>query len=120
MNAIPTLPPFNIPVWKFEVHGDYMSLKINNDIDSEESASPSSDSRAGTEEYGGDAEATTTLLFCLSPDVNTKADNFIKKFRDGLKLEKMNSVKEKEGGRIGRSNLGPAPGPSLGPKPCPS
>nr|GMC78099.1 formin-like protein 20 [Ipomoea batatas] len=44
-------------------------------------------------------------LFCPSPDVNTKAENFISKFRAGLKLEKMNSMK-KQG--LGLSNLGPS------------
>uniref|UniRef100_A0A9I9D4Z0 Uncharacterized protein n=3 Tax=Cucumis melo TaxID=3656 RepID=A0A9I9D4Z0_CUCME len=34
--------------------------------------------------------------FCESPDVNSKADNFIERFREGLKLERMNSIKEKQ------------------------
>ncbi|KAK1576478.1 hypothetical protein Q3G72_014236 [Acer saccharum] len=105
LNAIPPPPPpppFNIPVWKYEVHGDYVRLKSINYTDAEESGSPSSD--------GGD---TAVAPFCPSPDVNMKADNFIKRFRDGLKLEKMNSVKEKEG-RVGRSNLGPGPGSEPG------
>ncbi|KAK3220441.1 hypothetical protein Dsin_014411 [Dipteronia sinensis] len=110
LNAIPPpppLPPFNIPVWKYEVHGDYVRLKSINYSDAEESGSPSSDG-------GGD---TVAPPFCPSPDVNMKADNFIKKFRDGLKLEKLKSVKEKEG-RVGRSNLGP--GPEHGSEPGPS
>ncbi|KAJ1401022.1 hypothetical protein SESBI_29032 [Sesbania bispinosa] len=41
------------------------------------------------------------------PDVDTKAHNFIESFRAGLRMAKMNSMKEKQG--IGRSNLGPSP-----------
>ncbi|WOL20416.1 formin-like protein 20 [Canna indica] len=35
--------------------------------------------------------------YCPSPDVNNKADLFIARFRAGLKLEKLNSVREKQG-----------------------
>ncbi|KAG7018277.1 hypothetical protein SDJN02_20145, partial [Cucurbita argyrosperma subsp. argyrosperma] len=34
--------------------------------------------------------------FCGSPDVNSKADSFIETFRAGLKLERMNSMKERQ------------------------
>lgn len=45
-------------------------------------------------------------LFCPSPDVDTKAHNFIENFRAGLRMAEMNSMKG-----IGRSNLGPSPLP---------
>ncbi|XP_047057235.1 serine/arginine repetitive matrix protein 1-like [Lolium rigidum] len=39
--------------------------------------------------------ASPAPSYCASPDVNTKADNFIERFRAGLKLEKINSYREK-------------------------
>lgn len=35
-------------------------------------------------------------VFCPSPDLNVKAEMFIKWFHDGLRLEKIHSIKEKE------------------------
>ncbi|PPR93462.1 hypothetical protein GOBAR_AA27222 [Gossypium barbadense] len=35
-------------------------------------------------------------VFCPSPDVNAKAETFIARLRDGWKLEKINSMKEKQ------------------------
>lgn len=35
-------------------------------------------------------------MFCPSPDVNNKAEMFIARFRAGLKLEKLNSIREKQ------------------------
>ncbi|XWS20105.1 hypothetical protein CRYUN_Cryun31cG0072400 [Craigia yunnanensis] len=107
----PPPPPFKMLPWKFEVHGDFVRLKSINssrngspDLDDPLSgeASPSDGNKTGEIDGG---ESTAGPLFCPSPDVNTKADNFIERFRAGLKLEKINSVK-------GRSNLGPYPGPS--------
>ncbi|WRX26399.1 Protein of unknown function DUF761 [Theobroma cacao] len=107
----PPPPPFKMPAWKFEVHGDFVRLKSirssrsgSPDLDDPLSceASPSDGNKTGEMDGG---ESTTGPLFCPSPDVDTKADNFIARFRAGLKLEKMNSVR-------GRSNLGPDPGPS--------
>ena len=43
-------------------------------------------------------------LFCPSPDVDTKADNFIARFRAGLLLEKENSIRERD---RGKSRFGP-------------
>ncbi|KAK8664399.1 hypothetical protein V6N13_084191 [Hibiscus sabdariffa] len=108
----PPPPPFNMTAWKFEVHGDFVRLKSINssrsgspDLDDPLSreASPSAGNKTGDAD-GGESTAAGPL-FCPSPDVNTKADNFIARFRAGLKLEKINSVK-------GRSNLGIDPGPS--------
>jgi hypothetical protein len=39
--------------------------------------------------------ASPAPAYCASPDVNTKADRFIESFREGLKLEKLNSYREK-------------------------
>ena len=35
-------------------------------------------------------------VFCLSPDVNIKADCFIARLHDGWRLEKVNSMREKQ------------------------
>ncbi|CAN1218241.1 hypothetical protein LINPERPRIM_LOCUS1277 [Linum perenne] len=100
----PPPPPFKMPAWRFEVRGDYVrvasfsSRSGSPDLDSEDpSDRESSPMAAGT-------GASASPLFCPSPDVNTKADNFIARFKAGLKLEKVNSGKAK-------SNLGPSVGP---------
>ncbi|KAB2007898.1 hypothetical protein ES319_D10G062300v1 [Gossypium barbadense] len=107
----PPPPPFKMPAWKFEVHGDFVRLKS---INSSRSGSPDLDDPLSGESSPADGNKTGRVdggesmagpLFCPSPDVNTKADHFIARFRAGLKLEKINSVK-------GRSNLGLDPGPS--------
>ncbi|XP_021817229.1 probable LIM domain-containing serine/threonine-protein kinase DDB_G0286997 [Prunus avium] len=104
----PPLPPFRMPEMKFVVHGDFVRIKSNNssrsgspdldDGDDPDSAvsSPTMETKRTPMESGESPKA----MFCPSPDVNTKADTFIARFRAGLRLEKMNSVR-------GRSNLGP-------------
>ncbi|KAJ0007698.1 hypothetical protein Pint_28999 [Pistacia integerrima] len=88
-----------MPVWKFEeVEGDFVRLKSNNDSDFDEANAEESSSPPEAADF-----ATSSPLFCPSPDVDTKADNFIARFRAGLHLEKMNSIKER-----GKSNLGPS------------
>ncbi|KAM0870353.1 hypothetical protein ACQ4PT_040048 [Festuca glaucescens] len=47
------------------------------------------------EEEAPSVTASPAPSYCASPDVNTKADNFIERFRAGLKLEKINSYREK-------------------------
>lgn len=39
--------------------------------------------------------ASPAPAYCASPDVNAKAAMFIESFREGLKLEKLNSYREK-------------------------
>ncbi|KAK8498426.1 hypothetical protein V6N13_105037 [Hibiscus sabdariffa] len=93
----PPPPPFKLRPWKFEVQGDFVS------INSSRSDSPDSDEPLRGEARPWDSNKMGEMggaLFCGSPDVNTKADNFIARFRAGLTLEKINSVR-------GRSNLGP-------------
>ncbi|XP_022715190.1 serine/arginine repetitive matrix protein 1 [Durio zibethinus] len=107
----PPPPPFKMAPWKFEVHGDFVRLRSINssrsrspDLDDplSDEVSPSDGNKMGEIDYG---DSTAGPSFCRSPDVDTKADNFIARFRAGLKLEKINSVR-------GRSNLGPGPDPS--------
>ncbi|CAH8331522.1 unnamed protein product [Eruca vesicaria subsp. sativa] len=91
----PPPPPFKMPAWKFVKRGDYVRMASNISISSDE---PDDDQDAAQ------AGKSVGSMFCPSPDVDTKADDFIARFRAGLKLEKANSVKR------GRSNLGPEPG----------
>lgn len=116
----PPPPPFKLPAWKFRVQGDFVRI---DSIGSSRSDSPDLDEAVESpisqqEEtsqcnspFGEEpASASAASLFCPSPDVDTKAHNFIESFRAGLRIAKMNSMKEKQG--IGRSNLGPLPNPS--------
>ncbi|KAI4355483.1 hypothetical protein L6164_004252 [Bauhinia variegata] len=112
----PPPPSFKMPLWKFRVQGDYVRV---DSISSSRSSSPDLDevgdlssnqtSPLNSPSAPNGAESTMPL-FCPSPDVDTKADTFIARFRAGLKLEKMNSMTEKQG--IRKSNLGPSPIPS--------
>ncbi|GMQ08229.1 hypothetical protein CsSME_00052053 [Camellia sinensis var. sinensis] len=114
----PPPPPFKMPAWRFVVQGDYvrigsMNSSRSDSSDVEDGESPRSEvsiesGSATTAVDGG--EAVAQPLFCPSPDVNTKADMFIAKFRAGLKLQKINSIK-----RLGLSNLGPETRPEPGP-----
>lgn len=103
----PPLPPFGMPDLKYVVEGDYARLLST---DSSRSGSPDLDEveSASSDNNLNDGDATSSPLFCPSPDVDTKADSFIAKFRAGLKLEKINSFNQKQGLRM--SNLGPNPG----------
>ncbi|XP_068304273.1 uncharacterized protein [Pyrus communis] len=102
----PPLPPFSIPVTKYAEHGDFVRIKSNDSSlsgspdldDSDQDSVPSPTTGSKTPSESG--ESPTKAMFCPSPDVNTKADTFIARFRASLKLEKMNSAR-------GRSNLGP-------------
>ncbi|TKY64315.1 verprolin protein [Spatholobus suberectus] len=121
----PPPPPFKLPAWKFRVQGDFVRV---DSIGSSRSGSPDLDevsvesvdtpTRSTHDEtsqcnspFAKDGEYSARVsapsLFCPSPDVDTKADNFIESFRAGLRMAKMNSMKERQG--IGRSNLGPSP-----------
>ncbi|BAT98347.1 hypothetical protein LR48_Vigan346s001900 [Vigna angularis] len=115
----PPLPPFKLPGWKFRVQGDYVRV---DSIGSSRSGSPdleevsvdtptasTHDERSQVNsplgKHGEDsASVSAPSLFCPSPDVDTKAHNFIESFRAGLRMAKMNSMNERQG--IGRSNLG--------------
>ncbi|KAF8401038.1 hypothetical protein HHK36_014341 [Tetracentron sinense] len=107
----PPPPPFRMPDLKFVVRGDYAKIRSSHssrssspDLDSVDLSSSKESTTTPGEMDGGDA---TPSVFCPSPDVNTKADTFIARFRAGLKLEKMNSVKEKQ--EMGNSGTSPNP-----------
>ncbi|XP_047961729.1 formin-like protein 6 [Salvia hispanica] len=101
----PPPPPFSkTPAWMFVVQGDYVR------VNSSRSGSPEldetdSDVTPSAVDGGGPAAA----LFCPSPDVNSKAESFITKFRANLKLEKIHSMKKRD---VGPSSLGPGQGPN--------
>jgi hypothetical protein len=92
----PPPPPFKMPAWKFLEQGDFVRIQS---YTSSRSGSPDH-----LDETDGDGDPSTstststpTPTFCPSPDVDTKADSFIARFRANLKLEKMNSIKQKRG-----------------------
>ncbi|KAG4945146.1 hypothetical protein JHK87_041153 [Glycine soja] len=95
----PPPPPFKMPAWKFRVQGDFVRIdgisSWSSDLEDEIVESPSSE----------DGGAPEILLFYPSPDVDTKADTFIERFRAGLREEKKG---------IRTSNLRPSPKPEAG------
>ncbi|XP_020219617.1 uncharacterized protein LOC109802610 [Cajanus cajan] len=118
----PPPPPFKLPAWKFRVKGDYVrvdsigsSRSGSPDLDEASVDTPTTSTHDETSQcnspFARDGEDSASVsapsLFCPSPDVDTKAHNFIESFRAGLRMAKMNSMKERQG--IGRSNLGPSP-----------
>ncbi|VFR00161.1 unnamed protein product [Cuscuta campestris] len=106
----PPPPPFSTkPAWKFVVKGGYARIDSFVSSRSDSPEPEDSDVTPTASEAGGERNPfPPSPLFCPSPDVDTKAENFISKFRAGLKLEKMNSVKMQ--GFVGPSNLGPTAG----------
>lgn len=114
---IPPPPPpppfFKSPAWKFVLQGDY--VRVNSNLSSR-SGSPDlddveSDGTPTAAADGGDlAPFPASPLFCPSPDVDSKAESFISRFRAGLKLEKIDSMNKRQG--VGLSNLGPRSGPT--------
>lgn len=57
----------------------------------------SDNEEVSTHRRESDSTATNMVpVFCPSPDVNNKADLFIARFREGLKFEKLNSIREKQ------------------------
>ncbi|KAL4583666.1 hypothetical protein LXL04_008248 [Taraxacum kok-saghyz] len=79
----PPLPPFKVPDWEFAVEGDFVSLQS---AVSSASVSPNGD------EARSPSSVVEAPLFCPSPDVDTKADNFIESFRARLNLERMSKL----------------------------
>ncbi|PQQ08877.1 ras-associated and pleckstrin homology domains-containing protein 1 [Prunus yedoensis var. nudiflora] len=110
----PPLPPFKMPEMKFYVRGDFVKIQSAQssrcgspeleDVDAtpgkeEESESKSqseSQSRVNVMDGRDGGGSGGPSVFCPSPDVNTKADNFIARLRDEWRLEKMNSMREKK------------------------
>lgn len=110
-HPIPPPPP---PPPPFRMHGDFDSAGSNSSTPRAFSPEIDESEADGPPAAGGIklVKDSSTPMFCSSPDVNSKADKFIARFRADLKLQKMNSIKEKTARK--RSNLGRTPGP--GPK----
>ncbi|CAJ1955482.1 unnamed protein product [Sphenostylis stenocarpa] len=98
----PPPPPFKMPAWKFRVQGDFVRI---NSISSGSSDLEDEVVESARSEDGG--ESAILLFYDPSPDVDTKADTFIERFRAGLRME------QKQG--IGTSNLRSSPEPKTGP-----
>lgn len=93
----PPPPPFRLQKLKFAVRGDY--VRVSSDISESSETEFTEVSIPGAVGGNGDGSSLQSLTmppFCPSPDVNTEADTFIARFREGLRLEKMNSIKEKK------------------------
>ncbi|KAF5207240.1 hydroxyproline-rich glycoprotein family protein [Thalictrum thalictroides] len=110
----PPPPPFKMPGFKFVVRGDYVRLQSSHssrsnspDLDFTDTP-PTSTPVTPTTMDGGEAGVS---VFCPSPDVNTKADTFIARFKAGLRMEKVNSFKEKQ--ELSTSDPSPRSKPSL-------
>lgn len=101
----PPPPPFRVPPLKFVVSGDFAKIRSNQ---SSRCSSPDREvidlgwGLELTQSDGGEDNNVAvngggggTGFFCPSPDVNTKADNFIARLRDEWRLDKVNSVKRR-------------------------
>ncbi|KFK27264.1 hypothetical protein AALP_AA8G359500 [Arabis alpina] len=116
----PPPPPFKVPPLKFVVSGDFAKIRSNQ---SSRCSSPErevidigwgleltqSEEGVETTDVSGGKGGGGRPGFCPSPDVNTKADNFIARLRDEWRLDKINSVQG------GKRNLGSLQGPISGP-----
>ncbi|KAE8653439.1 hypothetical protein Csa_006892 [Cucumis sativus] len=97
----PTIPPPPPPPPSFKTTTDVKSTVGSDTVGSRSSetsrcGSPDPEN-VNTSASGG---AGVGSVFCPSPDVNVKAANFIARLRGEWRLEKMNSVREKE--RLGQ------------------
>ncbi|KAG7606374.1 hypothetical protein AtNW77_Chr5g0142831 [Arabidopsis thaliana] len=99
----PPPPPFRVPPLKYVVSGDFAKIRSNQ---SSRCSSPERevfDIGWGLELTQSDGGVETKAAvsgggmpgFCPSPDVDTKADNFIARLRDEWRLDKINSVNRK-------------------------
>ncbi|KAK6941322.1 Protein of unknown function DUF761, plant [Dillenia turbinata] len=99
---IPVPAPFKPPELKFAVRGDFDKIRSTQ---SSRCGSPELDDVDQSSTKGMDSGDLIGSVFCPSPDVNTKADTFIARLRDGWRLEKMNSYKEKHGSGLSLAGL---------------
>ncbi|XVF35086.1 hypothetical protein REPUB_Repub18cG0114300 [Reevesia pubescens] len=102
----PPPPPFKMPEFKFVVRGDFVKIRSSPssrcgspDLDEVDVSSFKDDVEKVSMMDGDDGvgvEIARVPVFCPSPDVNAKAETFIARHRDGWRLEKINSMKEKQ------------------------
>lgn len=91
----PPPPQFKMREVKFEARGDFVRIRTahSSRCSSPELEDVDFPSESPSAMNGGNSAGS---VFCPSPDVNTKADTFIARLRDEWRLEKMNSVREKQ------------------------
>lgn len=110
INPIPPPPPpppfMTKSPWKAVRQGDYVKLESYNN--SPRSGYSPSDDDEGSSTSNSKTAPCASAISCPSPDVNIKADDFIARFRAKLKLEKMDSINQKQ--ETGPSPLGPDSG----------
>ncbi|KAI6682007.1 hypothetical protein NL676_035888 [Syzygium grande] len=110
--TMPPPPPARVPEFRFAAGGDFVGLRSARSSpcsspelpELEDAEVPSSPGSAAAAEADGRDRSDGVVrgapggtgMFCPSPDVNVKADTFIARFKDGWRLEKMNSIREKQ------------------------
>ncbi|XVF88840.1 hypothetical protein PTKIN_Ptkin19aG0083200 [Pterospermum kingtungense] len=104
---IPPVPPPPFKMRESNVfHGDFVKIQSSPssrcsspDLEEVDVSSSKDDSETASMMDGDDGSGVGlggVPVFCPSPDVNVKAETFIARLKDGWKLEKMNSMKEKQ------------------------
>ena len=101
----PPPPPFKMPDMRFVVRGDFVKIRSAHssrcgspeleDVDGSSSVSVM-DGGDGVVAGAGAGVSVGGSVFCPSPDVNIKADSFIARLHDDWRLEKVNSLREKQ------------------------
>ena len=90
----PPPPPFKMTEFNFVVPGDYVRLS-SPELDDGDRSSTKVGSETVNVIDGGDGVVAGAVT-CPSPDVNIKADTFIARLYDEWRLEKINSLREKQ------------------------
>ncbi|XP_073052395.1 uncharacterized protein [Primulina eburnea] len=97
----PPPPPFRTPEVNFVPKRD---LARNRSTRSSQRNSPEV-KNVHVNTIGSDSgHSISPSVSCPSPDVNTKADTFISRLRDGWRLEKLNSINERQNSVSSTSN----------------
>ncbi|KAK7849288.1 hypothetical protein CFP56_003303, partial [Quercus suber] len=94
----PPQPPFKMPDMRFVVRGDFVKIRSahSSELEDVDGSSSVSVMDGGDGVVAGAGAGVGGSVFCPSPDVNIKADSFIARFHDGWRLEKANSLREKQ------------------------
>ncbi|CAN6456169.1 unnamed protein product [Victoria cruziana] len=89
------LPPPPPPFLIFEQNTPMPSKYIKNETQLETEHGDTVEKKQGREEGNGE-DGGRPPSFCQSPDVNVKAERFIARIREGIRLEKMRSLRERK------------------------
>ncbi|XP_055824325.1 formin-like protein 20 [Solanum dulcamara] len=108
----PPMPPFKMREMNFVPTGDFVRIRTAH---SSRCSSPDLEDVDVDDESVRSAmdgeDLTGPSVTCPSPDVNMKADTFIARLRDEWRLEKMNSLREKEYTGLNPGPMWRGPGP---------